>query len=99
MQANGAHLSDEELVLFSDQELPRRQASRVREHVAQCEQCRGRLAKLEHALACFADLHEREFQAQSFPSSNSRNLLKARLSGASKRGNGSPRFWGVMTQQ
>jgi hypothetical protein len=99
MQASGAHLSDEELVLFSDQELPRRRAITVREHVAQCEPCRGRLAKLEHASACFADLHEREFQALSFPSSDSRNLLKTRMSGASKRVNGSPRFWGVMTQQ
>jgi hypothetical protein len=99
MQGNQAHPSDEELLLFSDQELPRRQASRVREHVAQCERCRGRLTKLEHASACFADLHQREFQAQSLPSLNSRNLLKARLSDASKRVNGSPRFWSVMTQQ
>ena len=37
MQGNQAHLSDEELLLFSDQELPRRRASTVREHVAQCE--------------------------------------------------------------
>jgi hypothetical protein len=99
MQGNQAHLSDEELLLFSDQELPRRPASRVREHVAQCELCRGRLTKLEHASACFADLHEREFQAQSFPSWNSRNLLKARLSDASKRVNSSPPLWSVMTQQ
>jgi hypothetical protein len=101
MQANKAHLSDEELLLFSDQELPRRPASRVREHVAQCELCRGRLTKLEHASACFADLHEREFQAQSFPSWNSRNLLKARLSNASRWVNNSRRamFWSVMTQQ
>jgi hypothetical protein len=98
MQGNEVHLSDEELLLFSDQELQTRQASGVREHVAQCELCRGRLTKLEHASASFADLHEREFQAQSFPSSNARDLLKAKLSGA-RRPNSSPPFWGVMPQQ
>jgi Putative zinc-finger len=96
MQGNKAHLSDEELLLFSDQELPTRRAARVREHVAQCESCRGRLTGLENASACFADLHEQEFQAQSFHSLNSRNLLKARLSDPSSR---RATFWGVMTQQ
>ncbi len=101
MQGNKAHLSDEELVLFSDQELPTRHAARVREHVAQCEPCRGRLKKLDNALASFTDFHEQKFQAQSFHSWNSRNLLKARLSDASQRVNRSRRatFWNVMTQQ
>src|ERR1700733_4232811 len=96
MQGNKAHLSDEELLLFSDQELPTRQAARVREHVAQCEPCRGRLTELENASACFADLHEQELQAQSFHSLNSRNLLKARLSGARSR-QATP--WSLMPQQ
>jgi hypothetical protein len=96
MQGNKAHLSDEELLLFSDQELPTRRAARVREHVAQCESCRGRLTELENASACFADLHEQEFQAQSFHPLNSRNLLKARLSDPSSR---RATFWGVVTQQ
>ena len=65
MQGNKAHLSDEELLLFSDQELPHRPASKVREHVAQCETCRGRLKDLENASAVFPDLHEQEIQAQS----------------------------------
>jgi len=96
MQGNRAHLSDEELLLFSDQELPTRQAARVREHVAQCESCRGRLTELESASACFADLHQQEFQAQSFHSLHARNLLKARLSGSGTR---RATFWNVMTQQ
>ena len=96
MQGNKAHLSDEELLLFSDQELPTRQAARVREHVAQCESCRGRLTKLENASACFADLHQQEFQAQSFPSLHARNLLKTRLSGSGSR---RATFWNLVTQQ
>ncbi len=101
MQGNEAHLSDEELVLFSDQELATRRAARVREHVAQCEPCRGRLKKLDNALASFTDFHEQKFQAQRFHSWNSRNLLKARLSDASKRVNRSrrPTFSNLMTHQ
>jgi hypothetical protein len=96
MRGNQAHLLDEELLLFSDQELPTRQAARVREHVAQCEPCRRRLTELENASACFVDLHEQEIHAQSFDSLNSRNLLKARLSGSrSQRAT----FWNVMTHQ
>jgi hypothetical protein len=96
MQGSKAHLSDEELLLFSDQELSTRRAARAREHVAQCEQCRTRLTVLENASACFAELHEREFQAQSYDSLPSRNLLKARLSDASSR---RAKFWSVMSQQ
>lgn len=86
MQDGKAHLTDEELLLFSDQELPARSASRAREHIAQCKLCRTRLTEFEEASAAYADLHEREIQAQSSHSLSSRNLLKARLSEISARG-------------
>ena len=78
------HLSDEELLLFSDQELPPRTLPRTRQHLAGCETCRGRLKELENASVAFADFHEREIQAQKYYSSDSRNLLKARLSESSR---------------
>jgi hypothetical protein len=101
MQGNQAHLSDEELLLFSDQELPPRPASNAREHVAQCETCRARLKALEAASADFADLHEQEIHAQNSPSLNARNLLKARLAETSMRhGRSLPATFGsVMTRQ
>ena len=101
MQGSKAHLSDEELLLFSDQELPQRPASKAREHIAQCERCRRRLTDLENASACFADLHEQEIQAQKSHPSHSRNLLKARLSEASGRDRRSGRatFGSVVAQQ
>jgi hypothetical protein len=83
MQGNQVHLSDEELILFSDQELPPGPAWHARQHIAQCATCRTRLNDLEAASAGFADLHERKIQAQGSPSLNARNLLKARLSEAS----------------
>jgi hypothetical protein len=83
------HLSDEELLLFSDQELASRHASRAREHVGCCERCRGRLKELENTSAAFADLHEREIQAMKSHSLNARNLLKTRLSESSRQIKGS----------
>ena len=85
MQGKHPHLSDEELLLFSDQELPKRTASRAREHVAQCERCRGRLKELDAASADFSDFHEHEIHAQSSHSLDARALLKTRLSEASAR--------------
>jgi hypothetical protein len=82
MKTSTAHLSDEELLLFSDQELSVRPAAKMREHIAQCERCRGRLKELETASAEFADLHEVQIQEQKSISPNSRHLLRARLSGA-----------------
>ena len=101
MQGNQEHLSDEELLLFSDLELAHRPASKVREHVAQCETCRGRLKDLDAASADFADLHEQEIRAQGSHSLSARNLLKARLSEASTRhGRSQPTAFGsVVTRQ
>jgi hypothetical protein len=101
MQGKQVHLSDEELLLFSDQELTLGQAAGVREHVAQCEPCRSRLKDLESASRDFADLHEQEICAESAHLSISRELLKARLSEASAQGRRSRCGWagGTMIRQ
>jgi hypothetical protein len=101
MQGNQAHLSDAELLLFSDQELSTRHATLAREHVAQCESCRKRLIAIESASSDFAELHEQGIRAQNSSSPVSRDLLKTRLSEASAQGRRSRSVtsWGAMTQQ
>jgi hypothetical protein len=79
MQGQQVHLSDEQLLLFSDQELPTHDANRVREHVAQCETCRRRLKAIESASSDVAELHEQDIQAHNSDSSNLRRALQARL--------------------
>jgi hypothetical protein len=79
MQGEQVHLSDEELLLFSDQELPKHRATLVREHVAQCQTCRRRLIAIESASSNVAELHEQEIQAHNSDSSSSRRALQARL--------------------
>jgi len=80
MQGKQVHLSDEELLLFSDQELPTRHATRAREHIAQCETCRKHLIAIESASSDFAELHEQDIQGHNSGSSYSRRVLQARLS-------------------
>jgi hypothetical protein len=101
MQDKQVHLSDEELLQFSDQELAPRPASGARGHVAQCETCRGRLKELEAASADFADFQEQEIRLQTSHSSHARDLLRARLSEASTRhGRSRPATLGsIMTRQ
>jgi hypothetical protein len=94
MRRNEKHLSDLELVLFSDQERATRRAAKAREHVAQCEACRRRLADLEAASDCFADLHGQDVRALSSGALNSRDLLKSRLVETSARAGQSPAPFG-----
>jgi len=82
MQATPEHLSDEELLLFSDQELPAQTAATARAHVAQCQMCRSRLTALETALADFIDFQEQAVQPIESRSAGPRSLLKARLTEA-----------------
>jgi anti-sigma factor RsiW len=83
MLGDKPHLSDEELILFSDQELGTRDAAVARAHVARCESCRMRLSALENASAEFLMLHEQEIRSRNSSSLDSRNVLKARMAGAS----------------
>jgi hypothetical protein len=70
MQVTGPHLSDEELLLAAEGELP------GRGHLAACAACRARREKLEWALAEFAAAQR---EAPLPPGAGSRALLKAQL--------------------
>jgi anti-sigma factor RsiW len=85
MQDGHAHLPDQELTRFADRELSPRRAAAAREHLANCQECRNRLAALEEALAAFIDLREQETEARQSSSSAARDLLKVRLSEAAAR--------------
>jgi hypothetical protein len=85
MPDNIAHLSDEELLLFSDQEMQKLDAARARRHVAQCPLCHTRLAKLESVSSEFYLLHEQDVRALGPRTTSARNVLKARLAKASEQ--------------
>ncbi len=84
MKSQEAHLSDEEVLLAVDGELPPRDRSRVEAHLLACWTCRVHKQKVESAIAGFIGVHERE---PALPVADGpRALLRARLGEASKTG-------------
>ncbi|MGC2108167.1 MAG: hypothetical protein WA655_01535 [Candidatus Korobacteraceae bacterium] len=91
MGNNYAHLSDEELLLFSDGELAPGRVVEVNVHLAACWECRTRRMQMEETIAAFVQAHHRTFDPQLPPIAGPRALLKARLEQAAAAG--SPRAW------
>ena len=73
-----AHLSDEELILAADGELPPSRAARIRAHMATCWTCRTRMNEIETTIADLVHLY-RDDPDRLPPSAGPRALLKARL--------------------
>jgi len=90
MASKDIHISDQELLLAADGELPTRRTTQVRTHLANCWDCRVRMAETEAAIIDFARAHRRTFDSQLPPVASPRALLRAQLAElASKTGVGS----------
>jgi len=76
---NRTHLTDQDLIMSADGELPLRRAAQVRAHLKTCWNCRARMAEIEGTIAEFTRAH-REASGRELPSGDGpRALLKARL--------------------
>jgi len=88
MWSQTSHLSDEELLLWTDGELPRRRAAKARVHLSACWDCRSRMTQIETAIHQF--MHAQHASTSKLPSSaGPRALLTARLAELSMRKSGS----------
>src|ERR1700678_4287514 len=84
------HLSDQEMLLAADGELPTRRGAQVHAHLAACWGCRARMAEIEGTIADFARTHRQTLDPQLPSIAGPRALLRARLAeSASKREVGS----------
>jgi hypothetical protein len=79
MASEDLHLSDEELLLAADGELPTRRTVQVRAHLSACWDCRARMSELEGTIADFARVHRQTLDPQLPPIAGPRALLSARL--------------------
>jgi hypothetical protein len=79
MLSQESHLSDQELVLALDGELPPARAEQAAAHVLECWPCRARKQEIEHAIADFVRLHRGNLDPLLPPPAGPRALLKARL--------------------
>ena len=74
-----AHLTDEELVLLMDTELPAESIQRVQVHFSTCEECRARFLKLENTLSEFRIAHRHGADGRLPNLDSSRERLIAKL--------------------
>jgi hypothetical protein len=79
MSLEDLHLSDQELLLAADGELPTRRAAQVHSHLAACWDCRARLAEVEATITDFAQAHRQNLDPQLPSSAGPRALLRAQM--------------------
>lgn len=72
------HLSDEDLVMAADGELPSRDAARVSKHLAECWSCRARKQELDAAAVDFVRVYKSGLKIPA--GDGPRAMLRARLS-------------------
>ena len=73
------HLSDQELLLAADGELPARVAGQVHAHLAACWDCRARMAEIEGTIVDFARVHRQTLDPQLPYIAGPRARLRAQL--------------------
>ena len=82
MQKHEIHVSDQELLLMEDGELPLGRSTEIRSHLEACWSCRTRVKEIEDTIVDFVHVHHTEFDLQLPPIAGPRALLKARLANA-----------------
>lgn len=92
MLSGGFHITDQELLLAADGELPTRPAAQVRAHLAACWDCRARMAEIEGTIADFARVHRQVLDSQLPPIAGPRALLRAQLAELTAKPNAAP-WW------
>lgn len=88
MRSEGLHVSDQELLLAADGELPSRRAAEVRSHLAACWDCRARMAEIEGAIVDFARSHRQTLDPMLPAVDGPRARLRAELATLTAESNG-----------
>jgi len=79
MPSENSHLTDQDLLLTADGELPGRRATQVRAHLAACWDCRARMAQMEGIIIDFARAYHQTLDPRLPPIDGPRAQLRARL--------------------
>jgi len=93
MSSKDSHLSDQELLLAADGELPPAQAGQAASHLAECWTCRVRKGEIEEAIRDFVHAYRGSLDPLLPSPAGPRALLKARLAENASVSNGSRRKW------
>ena len=82
MLSENVHLSEHDLILAADGELPARRKAEVTAHLETCWSCRERMLTLQNTIADFVRARNRELNAQLPSVEGPRALLRARMAEA-----------------
>jgi len=82
MLTKNVHISERDLVLAADGELPGRRRAEVNAHLESCWQCRERMLSLQNTIADFVRARNRELNVQLPSADGPRALLRARMAEA-----------------
>jgi hypothetical protein len=93
------HLSDHELLMAVDGELPAREAARVQSHLVACWACRARKQELEAAIADFISFQRSSIADQISSADGPRALLTAQLKQLADADCSHPKFPSLLGQR
>jgi len=79
LPGDGAHLSDEDVLLYIDGEMAAAPRLLVQKHLEACWECRARCAEMESAITNFIQFRRAQFQDALPPIDGPRALLRAQL--------------------
>ena len=79
MQRENSHLSEQDLVLAADGELPQQRKIEVTAHLEACWSCRERMESLQGTITDFVRARNRDLNRQLPPMAGPRALLRARI--------------------
>jgi anti-sigma factor RsiW len=77
-----SHLTDQELLLAIDGELPAHRVEPVARHLAGCPSCSARRSEIERSIVDFVRFHQEHLDPLVPPPAGQRAVLKARLAEA-----------------
>jgi len=78
MQNEDLHISDQDLILASDDELPARRATEIKTHLAACPTCRGRQQEIHRSIADFVQARS-HLTPPLLPPERARAMLNLRM--------------------
>jgi len=82
MLPENLHLSERDLILAADGELPTRRRAEVAAHLETCWSCRERMTSLQNTIACFVRARNGELNERLPYAAGPRALLRARMAEA-----------------
>lgn len=91
MPHENVHLSDQDLIMAADGELPSRRKAQIDAHLDACWSCRERMGSIESTISGFVRARNQELNDSLPSSAGPRALLRARMAEASRTGTTGPR--------